>query len=103
MNGFSDEDVAYDKDSTSGRDSYNVGGSGEESDSESGRESKVKIKGEKLFVDKSSDEESDIFYDNNNDDLKKQKRRFASLNENTLHFHVTNGLSDGTRFYCIIQ
>ena len=32
---FQTKDVEYNKDSTSGRESYNVGGSGEESDSDS--------------------------------------------------------------------
>ena len=61
---FQTKDVEYNKDSTSGRESYNVGGSGEESDSDSGSNSEGCLEDEKLFDNESSDEDSDGFYNN---------------------------------------
>ena len=98
MHGFSNKDVEYDKDSTSERDSYNDGESGEESGSDSGRDSEGHIEGEKHFDDKSSDENSDGFYNSNDEDVEEQQMRFASLNENALNFHVTKGMSYITMF-----
>ena len=49
MNGFSKEDVEY------------VGGSGEESDSDSGSNSEAHLKDENFSDDESSDEDSDVF------------------------------------------
>ena len=53
MTGFFNDDVEY------------VGRSGEESGSDSGINSKARVKGEKLFGDESSNEDSDCFYNNN--------------------------------------
>ena len=87
----------------SGRDSHDNNGSREESASDSGRKSQGGVKGKTLFAKTSSDEESDGVYNNNDKDLKELKRRCASLNENVLYFLVTNGISDGTRFYLVVS
>ena len=103
MNEFSNKDVEYDKDSTSVRESYTVGGSGEGPDSDSGSNIEGCVEGEMLFDYESFDEDSDGFYNNDDEDVEEQKKRFASLNKNALNFNVAKGMSDGTMFFNVVS
>ena len=87
----------------------NTGGVGSDEESKSSSESssvseeKTKKKGEKIEKSISSDEESDSFYNTTGDDIAKQQEKYASLNDNSLNFSVTRGISDGERNFHVVS
>jgi hypothetical protein len=73
------------------------------SESSSVSEEKTKEKGKQFEKSINSDEESDSFYNTTSDDIVKQQEKYASLNDNSLNFLVTRGISDGERNFHVVS